>query len=59
VSSHVSEPVAEDAADVLIPMLDLNGTADPIEDYLAALQLLEGAEGDVDVLFPRRVHRRS
>jgi glyoxylase-like metal-dependent hydrolase (beta-lactamase superfamily II) len=30
-------------SDVLIPMLDLNGTADPIEDYLAALRLLEGA----------------
>jgi glyoxylase-like metal-dependent hydrolase (beta-lactamase superfamily II) len=33
-------------------MLDLNGTADPIEDYLAALRLLEGAAGDVDVLVP-------
>jgi glyoxylase-like metal-dependent hydrolase (beta-lactamase superfamily II) len=30
-------------SDVLIPMLDLNDTADPIEDYLAALRLLEGA----------------
>ncbi len=39
-------------SDVLIPMLDLNGTADPIEDYLAALRLLEGAAGDVDVLVP-------
>ena len=39
-------------SDVLIPMLDLNGTADPIEDYLAALRLLEGAAGDVDVLIP-------
>jgi glyoxylase-like metal-dependent hydrolase (beta-lactamase superfamily II) len=39
-------------SDVLIPMLDLNGTADPIEDYLAALLLLEGAAGDVDVLVP-------
>src|SRR6201996_7061733 len=39
-------------SDVLIPMLDLNGTADPIEDYLAALQLLEGVAGDVDVLVP-------
>ncbi len=39
-------------SDVLIPMLDLNGTADPIEDYLTALRLLEGVAGDVDVLIP-------
>jgi len=39
-------------SDVLIPMLDLNGTADPIEDYLAALRLLGDAAGDVDVLIP-------
>ena len=39
-------------SDVLIPMLDLNDTADPIEDYLAALGLLEGVAGDVDVLIP-------
>ena len=39
-------------SDVLIPMLDLNGTADPIEDYLAALRLLEGVAGDVDVVVP-------
>jgi glyoxylase-like metal-dependent hydrolase (beta-lactamase superfamily II) len=39
-------------SDVLIPMLDLNDTADPIEDYLAALRLLEGAGDDVDVLIP-------
>jgi len=39
-------------SDVLIPMRDLNDTADPIEDYLAALRLLEGAAGDVDVLVP-------
>jgi glyoxylase-like metal-dependent hydrolase (beta-lactamase superfamily II) len=39
-------------SDVLIPMLDLNATADPIEDYLAALRLLEGVAGDVDVLVP-------
>jgi glyoxylase-like metal-dependent hydrolase (beta-lactamase superfamily II) len=32
-------------------MLDLNA-ADPIEDYLAALRLLEGAAGGVDVLVP-------
>jgi glyoxylase-like metal-dependent hydrolase (beta-lactamase superfamily II) len=39
-------------SDVLIPMLDLNDTADPIQDYLAALRLLEGAADDVDVLVP-------
>jgi glyoxylase-like metal-dependent hydrolase (beta-lactamase superfamily II) len=39
-------------SDVLIPMLDLNDNADPIEDYLAALRLLEGVAGDVDVLVP-------
>ena len=39
-------------SDVLIPLLDLNDTADPIEDYLAALRLLEGAADDVDVLVP-------
>jgi glyoxylase-like metal-dependent hydrolase (beta-lactamase superfamily II) len=39
-------------SDVLIPMLNVNGTADPIEDYLAALRLLEGVAGDVDVLVP-------
>jgi glyoxylase-like metal-dependent hydrolase (beta-lactamase superfamily II) len=39
-------------SDVLVPMLDLNGTADPIEDYLAALRLLEGAADDVDVVIP-------
>jgi glyoxylase-like metal-dependent hydrolase (beta-lactamase superfamily II) len=39
-------------SDVLIPMLDLNDTADPIGDYLAALRLLEGAAGDADVTVP-------
>jgi glyoxylase-like metal-dependent hydrolase (beta-lactamase superfamily II) len=39
-------------SDVLIPMLDLNDTADPIEDYLAALRLLKGVAGDVDVFVP-------
>lgn len=39
-------------SDVLIPMLDLNGSADPIEDYLTALRLLEGVAGGVDVLIP-------
>jgi glyoxylase-like metal-dependent hydrolase (beta-lactamase superfamily II) len=36
-------------SDALIPMIDFNAT-DPIGDYLAALQLLEGA--DVDVVIP-------
>ena len=39
-------------SDVLIPMLDLNGAADPIGVYLAALRLLEGVAGDVEVLVP-------
>ncbi|MGH3626669.1 MAG: MBL fold metallo-hydrolase [Sciscionella sp.] len=39
-------------SDVLIPLLDLNGAADPIEDYLAALRLLEDTADDVDVLVP-------
>ncbi|GGS56651.1 MBL fold metallo-hydrolase [Planobispora rosea] len=38
-------------SDVLIPMLDWDG-ADPIEDYLAALRLLEGVAGDVDAVVP-------
>jgi glyoxylase-like metal-dependent hydrolase (beta-lactamase superfamily II) len=38
-------------SDVLIPMLDLSAI-DPIEDYLAALRLLEGVVGDVDVFIP-------
>jgi glyoxylase-like metal-dependent hydrolase (beta-lactamase superfamily II) len=39
-------------SDVLIPMLGLNDAADPIEDYLAALRLLERVAGDVDVVIP-------
>jgi glyoxylase-like metal-dependent hydrolase (beta-lactamase superfamily II) len=38
-------------SDVLIPMLNFMAQ-DPIEDYLAALQLLEGAAADVDVVIP-------
>ena len=38
-------------SDALIPMLNVNA-ADPIDDYLAALGLLEGAADDVDVLVP-------
>jgi glyoxylase-like metal-dependent hydrolase (beta-lactamase superfamily II) len=37
-------------SDVLIPMLD--NSADPIEEYLVGLRLLEGVAGDVDVLVP-------
>jgi glyoxylase-like metal-dependent hydrolase (beta-lactamase superfamily II) len=39
-------------SDVLIPFLDLNDAADPIEGYLAALRLIEGVADDVDVLVP-------
>ena len=39
-------------SDVLSPMLDFNDTADPLEDYLAALRLLEGVAGDIDVVVP-------
>jgi glyoxylase-like metal-dependent hydrolase (beta-lactamase superfamily II) len=40
-------------SDVLNPMLDLmNHTTDPIEDYLAALRMLESVAGDVDVVIP-------
>ncbi len=39
-------------SDVLVPMLDLSGTANPIEDYLAALRLLEDVAGGVDVVIP-------
>jgi hypothetical protein len=35
-----------------MPMLDLHGAADPIEDYLAALRLLDGVAGDVGVVVP-------
>ncbi|MGI5239974.1 MBL fold metallo-hydrolase [Dactylosporangium sp. CA-139066] len=38
-------------SDVLMPMLDLTA-ADPIENYLAALGLIEGVAGGVDVLIP-------
>jgi glyoxylase-like metal-dependent hydrolase (beta-lactamase superfamily II) len=38
-------------SDVLIPMLDLSA-ADPVDDYLAALRLLEEVADDVDVLVP-------
>jgi glyoxylase-like metal-dependent hydrolase (beta-lactamase superfamily II) len=38
-------------SDVLIPMLSLNA-ANPVEDYLDALRLLEGVADDVEVLVP-------
>ncbi|MEZ0447877.1 MBL fold metallo-hydrolase [Cellulomonas sp. ICMP 17802] len=39
-------------SDVLVPLLDLRGTADPLGDYLAALRLLDGVAGEVDVVVP-------
>jgi glyoxylase-like metal-dependent hydrolase (beta-lactamase superfamily II) len=39
-------------SDVLIPMLNLRGTEDPIEDYLVALGLLEPAADIADVVIP-------
>ncbi|KUL27041.1 MBL fold metallo-hydrolase [Actinoplanes awajinensis] len=38
-------------SDVLVPMLDFDG-ADPVEDYLAALRLLEAVAGDAMVVVP-------
>jgi glyoxylase-like metal-dependent hydrolase (beta-lactamase superfamily II) len=38
-------------SDVLIPMLDFSA-ANPIEDYLTALRLLEGVADEVDVFIP-------
>jgi glyoxylase-like metal-dependent hydrolase (beta-lactamase superfamily II) len=40
-------------SDVFVPMLDdLNGTNDPIEDYLIGLQLLESVADDADFVIP-------
>jgi glyoxylase-like metal-dependent hydrolase (beta-lactamase superfamily II) len=39
-------------SDVLIPMLDVNSTDDPIDGYLVGLRLLEGVADDVDVVIP-------
>jgi glyoxylase-like metal-dependent hydrolase (beta-lactamase superfamily II) len=39
-------------SDVLIPMLDLTGAADPIADYLAGLQVLEAVARDVEMVVP-------
>jgi glyoxylase-like metal-dependent hydrolase (beta-lactamase superfamily II) len=43
---------ADMLSDVLIPLLDFNDTADPIENYLAGLRLLEGVADEVDVFIP-------
>jgi glyoxylase-like metal-dependent hydrolase (beta-lactamase superfamily II) len=39
-------------SDVLIPLLNVHGCADPIGDYLAGLEVLEDAAGDVEVVIP-------
>lgn len=39
-------------SDVLIPVLDVSGAADPVGDYLAALGLLDDAAADADVVVP-------
>jgi len=39
-------------SDILIPLLDLSGAVDPIEDHLDALRLVEGVVGDVDIVVP-------
>jgi glyoxylase-like metal-dependent hydrolase (beta-lactamase superfamily II) len=39
-------------SDLLIPILDLRGPADPIDDYLVALGLLEALADEVDVIIP-------
>lgn len=39
-------------SDVLIPMLDLRGAADPIGDYLEALQSFEDVAGDARFVVP-------
>lgn len=39
-------------SDILIPFLDLSGAADPIEDYLTALRLLEDVADGVEVFIP-------
>jgi glyoxylase-like metal-dependent hydrolase (beta-lactamase superfamily II) len=39
-------------SDVLVPMLDVEGSAAPIGEYLAGLRLLEDVAGDVGVVVP-------
>lgn len=46
-------------SDVFIPMLDdpeSTGTADPVEDYLAGLSILEGVADDVEIVVPSDVY---
>jgi glyoxylase-like metal-dependent hydrolase (beta-lactamase superfamily II) len=44
--------VGDMLSDVLIPFLDFRETADPIEDYLDGLELLEGVACEIDVFVP-------
>jgi glyoxylase-like metal-dependent hydrolase (beta-lactamase superfamily II) len=39
-------------SDLFVPMLDVGGSADPIDDYLIGLRLLEDVAGDVEVVVP-------
>jgi glyoxylase-like metal-dependent hydrolase (beta-lactamase superfamily II) len=39
-------------SDVFVPMLDLAGAADPLDDYLAALVLLQSRAGEAAVVIP-------
>ncbi len=39
-------------SDLFVPMLDIEGSVDPIDGYLVGLQLLEDVAGDVDVVVP-------
>ncbi|MCI0158939.1 MBL fold metallo-hydrolase [Leifsonia shinshuensis] len=39
-------------SDVFVPMLDLAGAPDPLDDYLAALFLLEAQAGEATVVIP-------
>jgi glyoxylase-like metal-dependent hydrolase (beta-lactamase superfamily II) len=43
---------ADTLSDILVPLLNLMSAADPIEDYLAALGLLEGVTNKVDFFIP-------
>ena len=39
-------------SDILIPILDLGSSSDPVQDYLDALELLEAEAGNIDILVP-------
>jgi glyoxylase-like metal-dependent hydrolase (beta-lactamase superfamily II) len=43
---------ADTLSDILVPLLDVSSTGDPIEDYLAALERLDMVADDVDVVVP-------